>query len=299
VGVARDHGYHLIARVPADNGGVRQHSELGAALRAWRDRVRPEEVGLPSGGRRRSPGLRREDLAGLAGVSVDYLVRLEQGRATNPSPQVVASLARALRLTESERDLLYASAGIAPPTATLVPRHVGPGLQRILDRLADTPVAVYTAGWEMVLANELWQALFAESPRPPGRESNLVWRFFTDQGSAVARTSAEYERFARSMVADLRSAAARYGDDRELASMIADLRERCAWFAELWQEYAVVPHVSDRKTVLSPVVGPVTVDCDILSAPGSDLRIVVYTARPGSEDAGKLDLLRVAGLQTL
>jgi transcriptional regulator with XRE-family HTH domain len=278
---------------------VAQHTELGAALRAWRDRVRPEEVGLPGGGRRRSPGLRREELAGLAGVSVDYLVRLEQGRATNPSPQVIASLARALRLTDAERDLLYASAGIAPPSATLVPRHIGPGLQRILDRLADTPVGVYTAAWELVTANELWQALFGETLHPPGRPSNLIWRFFTHEQSAVARDSAEYEAFARAMVADLRSAASRYADDRDLSAMIADLRAGSGWFDELWQEFAVVPHVSDRKTVLSPVVGPVTVDCDILSAPGSDLRIVVYTARPGSEDAGKLDLLRVAGLQAL
>jgi transcriptional regulator with XRE-family HTH domain len=274
-------------------------TELGTALRTWRDRVRPEEVGLPSGGRRRSPGLRREELAGIAGISVDYLVRLEQGRSGNPSPQVLASLARALRLTEAERDLLYVCARVAPPTATVVSRHISPGLHRILEHLADTPVGVHTATWELVLANPLWQALFAEPERPAGRERNLIWRFFIHEYSNIARTSTEYERFARTMVADLRDAAARYTDDRELRAMIADLRVRSDWFAELWNSYTVARQISDRKTVLSPTVGPVTVDCDILTAPDTDLRIVVYTARPGSEDASKLDLLRVAGLQTL
>jgi len=274
-------------------------TELGAALRAWRDRVRPEEVGLRGGGRRRSPGLRREELAGLAGVSVDYLVRLEQGRASNPSPQVLASLARALRLTDSERDLLYVCAGVAPPAAGTVSRHVSPGLQRILDRLADTPVSVYTASWELVSANPLWQALFGEPEPPPGRERNLIWRFFTHEQTAIARTTEEYERHAATMVADLREAAVRYSEDRELQAMIAELRARSDWFAELWDAFGVARQISDRKTILSPTVGPVTVDCDVLTAPDTDLRIVVYTARPGSEDAGKLDLLRVAGLQAL
>jgi transcriptional regulator with XRE-family HTH domain len=276
-----------------------QRTELGVALRAWRDRVRPDEVGLRTGGRRRSPGLRREELAGLAGVSVDYLVRLEQGRASNPSPQVLASLARALRLTSAERDLLYVCAGVAAPSARVVSRHISPGLQRVLDRLADTPVGVYTATWELVLANRLWQALFGEREQPPGRERNLIWRFFVHEESSIARTSEEYHRFAATMVSDLHDAAARYCDDHELTAMITELRARSSWFAQLWDGYTVSRQTSDRKTVLSPTVGPVTVDCDILTAPDSDLRIVVYTARAGSEDASKLDLLRVTGLQMI
>jgi len=276
-----------------------QRTELGAALRAWRDRILPEEVGLRGGGRRRSPGLRREELAGLAGVSVDYLVRLEQGRASNPSAQVLASLARALRLSDSERDLLYVCAGVVPPSSRVLSRHISPGLHRILDRLGDTPVGVFTASWELVSANPLWQALFAEPQRPPGRERNLIWRFFVHEQSAIARDDEEYARFARTMVADLRKAAVRYTDDRDLQAMVAELRARSDWFAQLWGAYAVGRQVSDRKTILSPTVGPVTVDCDVLTAPDTDLRIVVYTARPGSEDAGKLDLLRVAGLQPI
>ena len=211
-----------------------QRTELGVALRAWRDRIRPEEVGLPGGGRRRSPGLRREELAGLAGVSVDYLVRLEQGRAANPSPQVLAALARALRLTSTERDLLFTSAGVAAPSARVVPRHISPGLQRVLDRLADTPVGVYTASWELVVANPLWQALFGERDQRTGRDANLIWRFFAHEHSNIARSSQEYEQFAATMVSDLHDAAARYGDDRDLAAMISELRVRSDWFARLW-----------------------------------------------------------------
>lgn len=274
-----------------------KRTELATAIRAWRDRVRPEEVGLPAGGRRRTSGLRREELAALAGMSVDYLVRLEQGRAANPSPQVLAALARALRLTAAERDLLYVAAGVAPPSPGIVPRHVSPGLQRILDRLADTPVGVFTAAWDLVLANPLWQALFGLSDDLVGRESNIVWRFFTHEQVAVARTDQEYAAFAATMVSDLHAAAARYPEDRELAAMIADLCATDDWFKALWADYGVAHHISDRKTIHSPAVGPVTVDCDVLAAPDTDLRIVVYTARPGTEDAGKLDLLRVTGSQ--
>ena len=149
------------------------------------------------------------------------------------------------------------------------------------------------------MANPLWQALFGEREVRVGRDRNLIWRFFGDERSAIARTSQEHERFARTMVADLRGAAARYPDDRELHSMVDDLRGASSSFAELWATYTVVRQVAERKTVLSPTVGPVTVDCDVLTAPDSDLRIVVYTARPGSDDAGKLELLRVTGLQTI
>jgi transcriptional regulator with XRE-family HTH domain len=273
-------------------------SELGAALRAWRDRVRPDEVGLPSGGRRRAPGLRREELAALAGVSVDYLVRLEQGRAVNPSAQVLASLTRALRLSVAERDVLYRTAGVAPPAPGTVPRHVSAGLQRIVDRLADVPVAVYTASWEVLQTNPMWRALFDAREEPTGRERNLVWKFFVHDRTGVLRDHEEYTRFAEGMVADLRDTAARYPDDRGLAAMIRELRTRSAWFDELWQGFTVIRKVSERKTILSPI-GPITLDCDVMSVPDSDVRVVVYTARPGSEDADKLDLLRVTGLQTL
>lgn len=274
-----------------------QRTELSAVLRAWRDRVRPVDVGLSAGSRRRATGLRREELAALAGVSVDYLVRLEQGRAANPSPQVLASLARALRLSDIERDLLYRSGGVAPPSTGVVSRQVSPGLQRILDRLSDTPVGVFTASWDIVRTNSLWQALFAEYEEFAGRDGNLIWRLFANDRSRFMRDREEFTRFATTMVCDLHDAAARYPDDDELAAMISDLRVLNPWFAELWDTYTVARQLSERKTILSPTVGEVTVDCDVLTAPDSDLRIVVYTAQPGSADADKLDRLRLTGDQ--
>ena len=130
-------------------------NELAVILRAWRDRLAPEAAGMPRGSGRRAPGLRREELAALAGVSVDYLVRLEQGRSTSPSPQVLASIARALRLTNEERDHLYRVAGAAVPTKADVPRHLTPSIQRIVDRLGDTPAAVFSATWDLISWNPL------------------------------------------------------------------------------------------------------------------------------------------------
>src|SRR3954468_13171076 len=122
-------------------------------LRRRRDRVAREAVGVPVGSRRRATGLRREELAGLAGISADYLTRLEQGRATAPSAQVVSALARALRLPATERDLLYQLAGHAAPGADVVPSHVKPSVQRLLDRLAHTPALVLYASWNLCLGD--------------------------------------------------------------------------------------------------------------------------------------------------
>ncbi|MEV6936718.1 helix-turn-helix domain-containing protein, partial [Streptomyces sp. NPDC051132] len=137
-------------------------AEFGKAVRRWRDRVRPEAAGVPAGGQRRAAGLRREELAMLAGISVDYVTRLEQGRATNPSSQVVEALARALRLTEDERAHLFRLAGLVPPGPETVPTYLTPSVQRLLDRLTGTPVAVFDASWNLLLANAPYAALMGD-----------------------------------------------------------------------------------------------------------------------------------------
>src|SRR3954471_1359229 len=145
-------------------------------VRRCRDRVAPETVGVPVGRRRRATGLRREELAGLAGISADYLTRLEQGRATAPSARVVSALARALRLPATERDLLYQLAGHAAPGADVVPSHLKPSVQRLLDRLGHTPVVVYDASWMLVMANAPYNALMGDTSAWRGIERNAVWR---------------------------------------------------------------------------------------------------------------------------
>ncbi|GAB2471792.1 helix-turn-helix domain-containing protein [Jatrophihabitans fulvus] len=271
--------------------------ELATSLRAWRDRTRPEAVGLPRGGHRRAPGLRREELAALAGVSVEYLVRLEQGRARHPSPQLLGALARALRLTDAERDHLYRLAGEAPPSSGVVPRHLTAGVQRLLDRLGDVPLAVLSAAWEPIWWNPLWAVLTGDPSAHRGIERNIAWRHFMRDTSDVEYDDAHRAQFSDDLAADLREARGRYPDDPELAALVDRLIRESDRFRRHWQQARVARHVSSRKTVTRTPVGPVTVDCDVLTAPGTDVRIVVYTAEPGSEDALRLDLLRVTGLQ--
>jgi transcriptional regulator with XRE-family HTH domain len=264
--------------------------ELARCLRTWRDRLSPAAAGLPDGGTRRAPGLRREEVARLAGLSVDYLARLEQGRASNPSPSVLAPLARALRLSDDERAHLYRVAGQLTPTAGRIDRHLTPGVQRVLDRLADVPVMVLDAAWTIVAANPLAHALLGSEPGV-----NIARAHFTGAPSRVHHTEKSFEA---EVVADLHAAAGRFPDDERLHALIAELRGTSARFATLWEQRPVAERIADRKTVVHPEIGPITLDCDVLTVRDSELRIVVYTAAPGSPDAQSLALLGAVGLQT-
>ncbi|MET0474604.1 MAG: helix-turn-helix domain-containing protein, partial [Mycobacterium sp.] len=176
-------------------------TEFGHALRRWRDRVSPEAAGLPVGGHRRAAGLRREELAQLAGISVDYVTRLEQGRAANPSEQVVEALGRALRLSSAERVHLFHVAGLVPPGQGTVPAYITPGVQRMLDRLTTTPVAVFDAAATLLLASPLYTALMGEQL---GNERNAVWRNFLGAGSRVRHTPESLRELQSAQVAALR-----------------------------------------------------------------------------------------------
>jgi transcriptional regulator with XRE-family HTH domain len=274
------------------------HDELAACLRSWRDRLRPADVGLPAGDRRRAPGLRREELAQQAGLSVDYLARLEQGRASNPSPSVLAPLARALRLSDDERDHLFRVAGHAPPGAGRIDRHLTPGVQRVLDRLTDLPVMVFDASGQLVAANRLATALHGDLSGEPPRMRNIVWRHFTGAPSRLVRTPEEDAEAEEAAVADLHEALGRYPDDEPLHELVEDLRRVSPRFAELWGQRTVARQAASRKTLAHPEVGRLTLDCDVLTVAGSDLRLVVYSAPPGSPDAEALALLDAVGLQS-
>jgi transcriptional regulator with XRE-family HTH domain len=271
-------------------------TEFGHAVRRWRDRVSPEAAGLPVGGHRRAAGLRREELALLAGISVDYVTRLEQGRATNPSEQVVEALGRALRLSGAEREHLFNVAGLVPPGQGTVPAYITPSIQRMLDRLTGTPVAVSDATWTLLLANPLYTALMGEWHGP---ERNAVWRSFLGSGGRVRHTLQDRHSLEAGQVSELRAAVNRYPADQRLRRLVSELRAKSDRFAELWESGAVGRHVASRKTIDHPQVGVMTLDCDLLSVAGSDLRIMVYTAEPGTRDADRLALLGVVGTQTL
>ncbi|WP_138758387.1 helix-turn-helix transcriptional regulator [Modestobacter altitudinis] len=264
--------------------------DFAALLRAWRERLRPAAVGFPAGNRRTS-GLRREEVALLAGVSVDYLVRLEQGRAERPSAQVVASLARVLQLSDLERDQLHLAAGLPAPLPSAVPTHIPGSVQRLLARLPDVAIGVWTAHWTLLTANAAWEALLGQMR--PGL--NLVLAQFAGTAPQVVWDAGDHERHERALVSDLRTALIRYPDDPSVRAVLAELQayER---FVQLWAEGTVVEHRFQAKTFVHPLVGEVTLDCDVLTAIGTDLRIVAYTAEPGTEDASRFDLIRTVGM---
>ncbi|MFI6253613.1 helix-turn-helix domain-containing protein [Streptomyces sp. NPDC051016] len=274
-------------------------TELGQALRRWRDRVAPDAAGLPAGGQRRAAGLRREELALLAGISVDYVTRLEQGRAANPSVQVVEALARALRLSADERTYLFGVAGLVPPGPDMVPGYITPSVQRLLDRLADTPVAVSDAAMTLLVANPMYGALMGDPSQLRGFQRNGAWRNFLGWPTRVRHTPQERRSFETGMVAELRATAARYPGDRQLRRLIAELRSGSERFAELWDAGVVGRLEASRKTIEHPQVGLLTLDCDQLRVEDHDLHILVYSAEPGTEDAEKLALISVLGTQSL
>ncbi|MFG1607543.1 helix-turn-helix domain-containing protein [Actinoplanes sp. NPDC049265] len=270
---------------------------LGEMLRGRREHLTPADVGLQSFGRRRTAGLRREELAQLAGVSVDYIMRLEQGRARTPSAQVVAALARALQLSRTETALFHRAAGLTPPASGTVSHHIPAGVQRMLARMSDLPLAVFAADWTQLASTPLWQALFQTPPVAADPDQNLLVQVFIDDSvSQVATTHGGPEAFERALVADLRRSAADHHDDPRFRAFVADLRSRSPRFAGLWDEGRAAAHRSLVKTVHNPLVGDVVLDCDVVVAPDSDIKVVIYSTSQRGPDAEKLDFLRVSAV---
>ncbi|MFC5665144.1 helix-turn-helix transcriptional regulator [Kitasatospora misakiensis] len=259
----------------------------------------PADVGLPSGARRRTPGLRREEVAQLAGLSVDYYARLEQRRGPQPSAQLVSALARALRLTEDERDHLFHLAGHRPPRRHTPLGHVRPGLLLILDRLHDTPAQVVSDVGDVLAQNPMAAALFGDFEHGPAERRNVVLRWFADPAARALFPAEDHEGLARAHVAHLRAAHAARPGDAHLRGLVARLLATGEEFAGHWARHDVAVRRSGRKTVLHPVVGRLDLDCEVLAAAGQDQLLLVHTAPPGSLTAERLDLLRVVGRQDL
>ena len=273
-------------------------TELGAALRTWRERLRPTDVGLPAGVRRRTPGLRREEVAGLAGMSVDYLTRVEQGRGPRPSEAVLGGLARALRLTDAERDHLFDLAGAAPPAPGRIRSAVRPSMQRLMDRFNDLPAILLDAKCDVLAWNPLAAALLGDLSGVPPTQRNVAWQAFLGTShSRVEASPAERERLDRAMVSDLRRTAARYPADPGLARLIAELRAGNERFERLWTLRELYERHSDSKRIRHPELGVLDLDCNVLHVQGDDQVLLVYSAAPGSRGAEALALLGVVGLQ--
>ena len=272
---------------------------LADFLSRCRARLTPADVGLPPGARRRTPGLRREEVAQLAGLSVDYYARIEQRRGPQPSPQLLAALARALRLTEDERDHLFHLAGHEPPRAHRGLAHLSPGLLLVLDRLYDTPAQVVSGLGDVLAQNPMAVALMGDFSRFPPQDRNVVWQWFADPASRAKFPPEEHEGLARAHVANLRARQAAEPTNRQVVSLVGRLLALSPEFAGHWERHDVAVRRDARKTVLHPVVGRVELECEVLAGTGHDQLLLIYTARPGSESAERLDLLRVLGRQDL
>ncbi|MER7933213.1 MULTISPECIES: helix-turn-helix transcriptional regulator [unclassified Streptomyces] len=273
--------------------------ELADFLRHARTRLDPADVGLAAGARRRTPGLRREEVASLAGMSADYYTRLEQSRGPRPSRQMLTAMARALRLTEDERDHLFHLAGEEPPRREATSTHVRPGLLLVLDRLHDTPALVTTDYGEVLAQNALSRALSGDVLARPPRERNLLRRYFLDPSARDLFPPKDRPAHTRDHVANLRAVAAARPADPVLAALIAELLAGSEEFARLWADHEVAVRRATVKRFLHPAVGLLELDCEVLLNADTHQQLVVHTARPGSPSHERLQLLRVVGLQDM
>ncbi|QIS20387.1 helix-turn-helix transcriptional regulator [Nocardia terpenica] len=262
-------------------------TELGDYLRARRARLKPDEVDLPGTGPRRVPGLRREEVALLVGVSVDYYVRLEQGRERGPSAQVVDALSTALRLDEDGRAHLFRLAGLSPRTrAAAVRDRVDPSLLQLMDAWPDNPAIVYNRAFDVLASNVIADALFHDWTH----SRNLMHVVFTDP---AARTFyRDWHDVARNSVAGFRLGYGEAPDDPRIQQVLAELLDRSQTFAHLWTTHDARGKALESKRFDHPAVGPLTLTMqtfDVRSAPGQEL--VVYHAEPASPSSHALTLL--------
>jgi transcriptional regulator with XRE-family HTH domain len=270
---------------------------LAEFLRSRRDALRPEDVGLATGSRRRVPGLRRDEVASLTGMSTDYYVRLEQARGPHPSEQMLAALARALRLSYDERDYLYRLADLNAPARSSLDTHVVPALARVLDRLDDTPALILSSLGETLLQNRLSKALLGDHSRYTGPARSSVYRWFTDPTERESYPAADRARQSQAQVANLRAAYAAAGQQSRAGVLVRQLQKQSAEFAEIWRTHVVGTRFGDHKTLVHPQVGHIELDCQVMFNEDQSQALLVLTAAPRSEAADKLALLAVLGQQ--
>ncbi len=256
--------------------------DLATFLRTRRTRLRPGDVGLPDGGRRRTPGLRRQEVAQLAGMSVDYYIRLEQARGPQPSRQVLAALARALMLTADEREYLFRLAGQSPPPAASPVREISPGIRNLLDSLPETPAYVVDAKYDVLAWNALATHFIGDLSEVPESDRNMIRWIFRLPTTAVPWSDPETVRFTRSTVADLRAGYARYPGDPGIQGLVTELLGTSPQFAQMWQAHDVQSRRPLVKRVDHPLTGPLEFECQVLHIPDTGQRLITYCAAPGS-----------------
>ncbi|MCE0507708.1 helix-turn-helix transcriptional regulator [Microbacterium sp. KKR3/1] len=271
---------------------------LAEFLLRRREALGPADVGLPSGPRRRTSGLRREEVAQLATMSTDYYTRLEQRRGPQPSVQILSSLARALRLTEDERDYLFRLCGHSAPDRAPLTEYVRPGILRVLDRLHDTPAFVVSLLDEVLVQNDASRALVGDSTALTGLDRSGIYRWFAHPDVERRRyREVDHPRQARALVGALRAAHGVMGPRSRAGEIVEALSARSPEFVELWEAHVVSRRFEQHKVMVHPELGEIEVDCQALFSEDESQALIVLTAAPGSESAGKLEFLRVLGMQ--
>lgn len=274
-------------------------SQFADFLRRRREALQPEDVGLSRGSRRRTEGLRREEVAALCDMSVDYYSRLEQGRGPQPSEQMLAAISRGLRLTLDERDHLFRLGGHNAPLRALRSEHISPGLMRVLDRLQDTPAQVVSELGEILLQTAPARALFGDEIGLTGMSRCIVYRWFTEPAARNVFPIEDHATQSRNLTADVRTVYAKYGSSSRAGAIVDALLEQSPEFAELWAAHDVNTVHSYEKRLQNTEVGVLTVQCQLLHDHDQGQSLIIYTATPGSESYQKLQLLSVIGVERI
>jgi transcriptional regulator with XRE-family HTH domain len=257
-------------------------AELAKFLRTRRERLVPTDVGLPVGERRRTAGLRRQEVAQLAGISIDYYIRLEQGRGPHPSRQVLLALARALMLSRDEREYLFRLADETPPIVPGPNRTVSPAVRHLLDELVYVPAYVVDARYDVLAWNALATYFISDLDQVPESERNMIRWMFRQPDHDLHWNDDEMIAFARASIADLRAAYARYPGDPGIDALVTELMGTSRRFAEMWDAHEVAVRRRIVKRIKHPETGPLEFECQVLHIADTDQRMIVYCAEPGS-----------------
>ena len=266
---------------------------LAEFLRRRRESLQPEDVGLPRGERRRTSGLRREEVAGLCHISADYYSRLERERGPHPSEQMIASIAQGLHLSLDERDHLFRLAGHNPPPRGTTSGHISPGLLRIFDRLGDTPAEIVTELGETLRQTPLGVALTGDLTRYTGPARSIGYRWFTDPATRVLYHPDEHPLHSRVFASGLRATVTLRGPGSWAAHLQRLLLERSEEFRTVWNDHEIGVRYGTVKRFVHPELGDLELSCQSLVDPEQSHHLLVYTAIPGSESHDKLRLLSV------
>ena len=268
---------------------------LADFLRRRREALQPEDVGLPRGARRRTPGLRREEVAVLSHMSTDFYSRLERERGPQPSEQMVASIAQGLHLSLDERDHLFRLAGHHPPVREAAGDHVGPGMLRIFDRLADTAAEIVTELGETLRQTPLSAALVGDNTRWTGPSRSIGYRWFTDPASRRLHPPEDHEHYSRMYAAGLRGVLAVRGPESRAAHLADLLSSRSEEFRHWWAAHEVGIRPAEVKRYVHPAAGTLELSCQVLHDPFQSHALLVHTATPGSASHERLQLLTAVG----